>query len=78
MDNPLTEPEQFQAWKEHRLTVAFLQYLRDFRTQLAEDWSQGHPLTAKDQRQARTLGELEHLSVDDVRGFYGLDEETEQ
>jgi hypothetical protein len=80
MDNPLTEPEQFQAWKEHRLTQAFLQYLKDRCLQLAMEWAQGVVPSAQmqpQQSQAETLGDLAALECSDVRAFYDIKEEPE-
>lgn len=75
--NLLTDPEEFQAWKENRLTAAFLQFLKDRCLQLAMQWAQGSPLGSKEQSQAETLGDLASLECSDVRGFYGLTEEAE-
>jgi hypothetical protein len=74
MDNPLTDPERFQAWAENPLTVAYRQYLTDFRLQLAMAWAAGSPMTEAQQSQAEVLGDLSDLKVADVRAFYNLDE----
>ena len=73
-DNPLCNREEFQRWAENPLTVAYRQFLKDRVQMLAMAWAQGAPLSEKDQAQAETLGDLAHLSPDDVRGFYGLEE----
>ena len=73
-DNPLTEPERFQAWTEDPLTKGFLQYLTDYRMQLAEAWAAGSPMSDKEQSMAEVLGDLSDLKVSDVRRFYGLEE----
>lgn len=72
--NPLTDPEQFQKWKEARLTKAFLQYLRDYQGQLAQLWAQGQPMTEAQQSQAETMGDLANLDVNDVRRFYQMEQ----
>ena len=72
-DNPLTDPEEFLRWKEHRLTQAYHQFLKDRVQMLALAWARGNLLTDRDQSQAETLGDLAHLSCDDVRNFYGVE-----
>lgn len=75
--NLLTDPEEFQAWKEHRLTAAFLQFLKDRQLALAMAWAEGSRLTPEDQGKSMELGELSRLSADDVREFYSKAEEAE-
>lgn len=72
-DNPLTDRERFQAWKEHPLTEGYLQYLRDYRDSMAALWVAGEALSEGQQSQASTLNDLALLECDDVRGFYGLE-----
>ena len=72
MDNPLTNPPEFQRWKESPLTAAYLQYLKDYQTSLAKAWAAGEPLTREHQVQAETLGDLADLTCSQVRAFYDL------
>ncbi len=76
-DNPLTDPEQFQRWKEWPLTAAFLQFLRERRLTLAKSWADGVEMTQADQGKAVELGELADLHVNDLRAFYDLGEVEE-
>ncbi len=75
--NPLVEPEQFQAWKGHRLTEPFLAYLRDRQMALMEAWGRGQALPLEYQAKASLLGELASLSCEQVRDFYQVNEETD-
>lgn len=72
-DNPLTDPEEFQTWADHRLTKAFRDYLKDWQLQMAMQWAQGHPLTPEQQAEAATVGFLSDLKADDVRKHYDLE-----
>ena len=77
MANLLTEPEALEAWKSHPLTQAFLQYLGDRRQAMMDQWGrgQGLPSILPDlQVEAVTLGTLLHLSSDDLRTFYNIEE----
>lgn len=79
-DNPLTDPERFHAWAEHPLTQAYRQFLKDRLQAAAMLWAQASVPSDQmqvDQTRAETWGDLAHLSCDDVRGFYGMDEVTE-
>ena len=78
MDNPLANPAEFQAWKEHPTTQAYHQFLKDRVSQLSLLWAQGHQLGIKEQSQAETMGDLASLSVNDVRGFYSMEAIDEQ
>jgi len=73
MDNPLTSPEEFQEWKAHRLTQAFLAYLAHQRTEWAALWAAGHPLETLQQGQAVQLGLVLDLTCNDVREAYGME-----
>jgi hypothetical protein len=76
MDNPLTEPERFQAWAENPLTVAYRQFLKDWQRQMADQWAEGFSLTPEQQAEAATVGALSRLDCDQVRKFYDMDEVT--
>ena len=73
-DNPLNNPQDFLAWKANPLTQGFLQYLTDYRLQMAMLWAEGQPMTPQQQAQAEVMGDLASLSCNDVRQFYGLEE----
>ena len=78
MTNPLTEPDQFLRWKEHHLTQAFHQFLKDRVQTLAMQWAErsvpsDHPSMTAAQVQAETLGDLASMTIDDIREFYGLE-----
>ena len=73
-DNPLTEPERFQAWVEHPLTQAFRQYLKDYRDSMSALWVSGEAMSEGQQAQATTLHDLSLLECSDVRRFYGLED----
>lgn len=77
MANLLTEPETLEAWRSHPLTKEFLRYLEDRRMAAMDQWGRGQflPMTLPNlQVEAVTLGTLLHLSSDDVRTFYGVDD----
>ena len=81
-DNPLCNREEFQRWVDHPLTAAFRQFLKDRVQTLAMQWAQAaapsdSPAMMQAQAQAETLGDLAHLSCDDVRGFYDVEGESE-
>ena len=78
MSNPLTEREQFLKWRDNPLTQAFLAYLKDYRDQLAMEWAKGSPLTQQDQCRAEFANDLTELTCADVRGFYGLEDKTDE
>lgn len=65
--------EQFQAWKDHRLTALFLAYLRDFQADLGRQWAAGNSMAQEAQQTAKILGELSALEWDDVAKFYGIE-----
>lgn len=71
--NKLTDPETFRAWKDHRLTKAFLQYLRDHREHLKEQWAAGAQMSPQVQAQADLMGQLCDLDCDAIRRFYDLE-----
>ena len=78
--NPLTERDQFLRWKEHPLTQAFLQFLRDQATEAMRLWASEATPSAQmqpDQTRAGTWLDLCDLECADVRRFYRLDEEGE-
>lgn len=76
--NPLLDPEQFQEWKDQRLTKAFLSYLDLCRSNLMQQWAVGtfsHNPALSEAAQARAalLSQLLDLSPDDVAQTYGVD-----
>lgn len=70
--NLLIDPEAMAAWKAHPGTVAFRQYLRDFRAKMAENWASGNPMSDKLQAQADLMGQMADLGSDAVANFYGV------
>ena len=70
----LTE-EEFQIWRHHPVTAAYLQYLEDqltaFRTAACDLLEAGN-LDNPDVLRGRmlTLRELSHLTLADIKGFY--------
>lgn len=80
MDNPLTDPDQFLQWRDHPLTQAFHQFLRDRIKATADLWlaeTSPSAMMQADQTRAGTLLDLADLSVDDVRQFYGMEAASE-
>jgi hypothetical protein len=75
MENLLTNPGDFHRWKDHPVTAAYLQFLRDRAMEAARLWAtEAAPSEqmGRDQARAGTLLDLANLSVGDVRGFYNL------
>lgn len=70
--NPLTDPEEFQKWKSHKMTKPFLQYLKDRRSALMEAWGRGKLLDPEFQPMAKLLGELADLRCNNIRDFYDI------
>ena len=75
--NPLTDPEQFQAWKAHPVTEPFLAYLKDRQQVLLENWGKGLLMEPNSQTVAMILGQLADLSCNHVRDFYDLEQIAE-
>lgn len=75
--NLLTEPEQFQRWKDSPQTKDFLRYLKDQAAEWALDWAKGTAASEGRQMQwfqaqAAMLHRLLELDVNEVREFYEL------
>lgn len=64
--------EQFQQWREHPQTVAFFQFLSDYRQARMELWATGGAGEHQDQEMAKCqlLRTLVDLSDDAVSEFY--------
>lgn len=75
MSNLLTDPENLEAWRQNRMTQAFLQFLGDRLSDLTQQWAQGMALGPEEQAQAVTLNKLIRLSSDDLRQYYGVEDE---
>lgn len=73
--NQLIDPEAMAAWKAHPGTVAFRQYLKDFRAELAEAWAAGNPMSPQQQAQADLMGQMVELDSDAIANFYGVGDE---
>lgn len=58
---PLTNPEDFQAWRHSPLTVEFLALLRNRQVRLMEAWGRGMVDLPETQAQAVLLGQLSRL-----------------
>ena len=77
MANPLTNPEDFQEWKEHRLTKAYHQFLLDQVARVSHQWAKRRVLSDQmghQQSQAETWADLAALECETVRAFYEKDE----
>ncbi len=73
--NPLTEPENFQQWKDSPLTQAFLAYLKDRRAYLMEQWGRGQPMPPELQAQAVVLHRISNLTSEEVQEQYESQQE---
>ena len=66
--------EEWAAWKTHRVTQEYLQYLKDRVTMLSSAWAQGYlkdpAAQTEAQHQAETLGDLVNLEFERVQQFY--------
>lgn len=66
--------DEYQQWKDHPLTVAYHQFLRDFRKDLMERWATGSIQNPQEQIMAmarcQSLDELVGLEDDFVSEFY--------
>ncbi len=58
---PLTQREDFLAWRDQPQTQEFLALLRDRQQSLMERWALGHQMLPQEQAEATTLGELARL-----------------
>lgn len=74
MNNPLQDPETFQAWKDSPLTKAFQALLTHKQQGLMQAWARGHPMTPEHQASAVLLGQLVALSHDDVLEISGVND----
>lgn len=79
----MAEPQRFDRktfleWKQHPLTGLFLQYLEDYRAELARMWSTGQEMAPRQQFRAEMAGDLARLDWASVAEFYDLPfDETE-
>lgn len=73
-DNPLMEPEAFQAWKDSPLTRGYLAALRQRQTDLMAAWGRGQAMSVENQAAAVLLGQLADLSHEDFMAeFFGVE-----
>ncbi len=62
---------EFEEWKQHPLTRAFLAHLQEQRLELMEDWAAGTEALPLEQIEARTFGVIINMDYDrDVVSFY--------
>ena len=66
----LTNPEEFQAWKDQPATREFLNYLRDRQSDLMQAWGEGRTNSAEHQAQAVLLGRLAQIKCEDIHEQY--------
>jgi hypothetical protein len=69
----LLDREQFQAWKDHPVTVEFFQYLRARQWALMQAWGRGQIWSPEQQAQAVLLGQLAEISLADVAEQYDVE-----
>jgi hypothetical protein len=67
--------EDYQQWKDHPLTKAFHQYLRDYRQALMEKWAQGalapsSPESLMAVARCQMADEIATLEDDSIAEFY--------
>lgn len=74
-DSPRFNKALFQEWKQARANQAFFQFLKDQRAALAEQWASGVEMDPRQQCKALLMGELSTLEWDDVRRFYGIEDD---
>lgn len=78
MREPLTA-DQFQAWKAQPATRRVLQYLRDYRESLKEEWAEGRvkPEALEEcQAKCQVLKDLAELDFSTIEQFYTSEEAT--
>jgi len=73
--NLLTDPERWAACRDREETRAFFQHLKDRQDNLMQAWGQGRKLLPEDQGEAMGLHHLLILSGEDLRAFYGIEED---
>lgn len=69
--NLLMDKDQFQRWRDHPGTTAFLEYLGRRRLNLMETWALGVPLKPEDQMEAMLCSQLMELEPEDVALVFG-------
>lgn len=67
--------KSFLEWKAHPSTGPFLQFLRDQRSRLMDQWASGQEMDPRHQTKALLMGELADLEWPDVASFYDLSAE---
>ena len=78
-------PEEWARWNKNPVTLKYLQYMYDFRIQIAssiaEAVSYGHQITPevihRDTTQCEVLLMLSNLSIEDINSFYQPEEKEE-
>lgn len=58
---PLSNPEEFQAWRDSPLTKEFLNLLVENHLSMTLAWGRGRLMTEREQEKATVLGSLARL-----------------
>lgn len=68
----MIDSDQFRTWREHPQTVAFFQFLRDYRQSRMEMWARGAAgeHQAQEMAKCQLLHDLINLDDDAVSEFY--------
>lgn len=73
-----SDEDEFLEWKHHPLTEMWLQYLKDYRMQLAQLWASGEPLGPEVQATATTLTDMIEMDYEGIREFYRKEDEEDE
>ena len=71
--NLLMDKDQFQRWREHPGTEAYLAYLSRRRLNLMEAWAQGKELQPADQMEAWLCSQMQELSPEQVAAVFDVE-----
>lgn len=74
MPRLITDPAEFQAWRDLPLTQEFLAFLKEEARRLADLWTTGAELHPRTQPRAQLFRELSEIGFDWIAATYELKE----
>lgn len=69
----ITDPAEFQAWRDLPATKEFLDFLQEEARRLADLWTEGHPLSERHQARAQLFRELSAVNFEWIAATYGIE-----
>lgn len=73
MPRLITDPAEFQAWRDGQVTQEFLAFLQEEARRLADLWTTGADLPPRVQHRAQLFRELSEISFEWIAATYGVE-----